>query len=217
MYVPGHAALAPLGRAKAALLAAGERAVLSHVSAALVWGILPGPAADDEVHVTIVGLGRLSRPGLLMHRTAALHRADVRRIEGLLVTAPARTLLDLAAIRDLRLEAAASEAHAKRLLSAGEPMPEMNARLEHLEVDAVWRAQRLALEVDSFAYHGHRAAFERDRAKTMALERAGWRVLRVTSTQLKDEPFVVVAHLARMLERGLTADPARPLSSRFQG
>ena len=56
---------------------------------------------------------------------------------------------------------------------AGLPRPQTNVRLAGHEVDAVWRAQRLVVEVDGHAFHGSRAAFERDRRRDADLLAAG--------------------------------------------
>jgi hypothetical protein len=37
-------------------------------------------------------------------------------------------------------------------------------------VDAVWPAQQLIVELDGYAFHGTRAAFERDRARDAELQ-----------------------------------------------
>jgi very-short-patch-repair endonuclease len=79
------------------------------------------------------------------------------------------------------------------------PAPETNAYLHHLEVDFLWPQQRLVVEVDGFAYHSDRAAFERDRERDAALVAAGFRVIRVTWRQLVDQPLVVVARIASAL------------------
>ncbi|MGI8904256.1 MAG: endonuclease domain-containing protein [Solirubrobacteraceae bacterium] len=68
------------------------------------------------------------------------------------------------------------------------------------EVDFLWPRQRLVVEVDGFALHGHRGAFERDRRKDMAFVAAGQRVIRVTWRQIVEDPFAVVAGLARALD-----------------
>jgi very-short-patch-repair endonuclease len=95
-----------------------------------------------------------------------------------------------------------AERRMRKLMRAARlPVPVANARVAGRSVDFVWRQQRLVVEVDSYQYHGHRAAFERDRRKDVALRAAGYRVVRITWWQLRDEPFVVVAHIARMLER----------------
>jgi very-short-patch-repair endonuclease len=76
---------------------------------------------------------------------------------------------------------------------SGLPPPETNTRIAGHEVDAVWRARRLVVEVDGYAYHGTRAAFERDRRRDADLQAAGLRVLRITWRRLQDEPLAVVA------------------------
>jgi very-short-patch-repair endonuclease len=79
------------------------------------------------------------------------------------------------------------------------PTPLVNARIGRYEVDFLWRAERLAVEVDGYAYHSNRRAFERDRAKDAALAASGHTVLRVTWRQLTRAPETVVARLAAAL------------------
>jgi very-short-patch-repair endonuclease len=86
--------------------------------------------------------------------------------------------------------------------ASGLPRPVTNARVARYEVDALWPEERLVVEVDGFAYHGGRGAFERDRRKDADLLAAGHRVLRVTWRQLADEPHAVVARVASALATG---------------
>jgi very-short-patch-repair endonuclease len=72
-------------------------------------------------------------------------------------------------------------------------------RVGRYEVDLLWRESSLIVEVDGYAYHSSRAAFERDRARDAELQAAGWRVLRVTWRQIVEEPEAVVARLAALL------------------
>jgi very-short-patch-repair endonuclease len=83
--------------------------------------------------------------------------------------------------------------------SAGLPAPETNVRIAGHEVDLVWRDAKLIVEVDGYAYHSSRAAFERDRVRDADLMQAGYRVLRVTWLQLTRTPRAVVARLATLL------------------
>ncbi len=80
------------------------------------------------------------------------------------------------------------------------PTPEANARVLGHEVDLLWRAEKLVVEMDGWAFHGHRAAFERDRDRDQRLIAAGYRVIRITWRQLEREPFVVVARIAQALQ-----------------
>jgi very-short-patch-repair endonuclease len=97
-----------------------------------------------------------------------------------------------------------TRAESERLLlrivdGAGLPRPQTNARIAGWEVDAMWRAHRVALEVDGGTTHGHRFALERDHRRDLAVQAAGWRTVRVTWRQLGEEPLRVAAHLARVL------------------
>lgn len=94
VYAVGHAAVTAEGRAFAAVLACGPGAVLSHWSAAWLWGLLRRP--PDRAQVTAAG-DRQHRPGIRVHRVKGLHPHDVRRHQRIPVTSVARTLLDIAA------------------------------------------------------------------------------------------------------------------------
>jgi hypothetical protein len=109
VYAVGHTGLTPQGRWLGAVLACGEGAVLSHASAAALWG-LPWPRRR-RVDVTVPGRGgRATRRGLAIHR-APLAGGDVLSREGIPVTSPSRTLVDLADYGDRRrLERAVDEA-----------------------------------------------------------------------------------------------------------
>ena len=94
------------------------------------------------------------------------------------------------------------ERRLRRLLrDARLPQPKVNVRLAGYEVDFLWPEQRVVLELDTYTFHGDRRAFERDRRKTMVLEDAGYHVIRITRRQLLEEPYLVVAHIARALDR----------------
>jgi elongation factor P len=100
VYAVGHANLTLEGRFLAAVKACGPGAVLSHYSAAALWGFL---AWDDRYpEVTVVGASRNVLQGIRVHRTAAFHRDDLARHRGIPLTSPARTLVDLAARLDPR-------------------------------------------------------------------------------------------------------------------
>jgi very-short-patch-repair endonuclease len=70
----------------------------------------------------------------------------------------------------------------------GLPDPEVNVHLHGYEVDFLWREQRRVVEVDGYAYHSARGAFERDRRKDVDLELAGFPVTRFTHDQVVYEP-----------------------------
>jgi hypothetical protein len=83
------------------------------------------------------------------------------------------------------------ERRALRLIAqAGLPAPEVNARLHGYEVDLLWRADRLVVELDGREHHEH--AFERDRRRDADLLSRGWRTLRLTWRQVVNNPAWIV-------------------------
>ncbi|HEX2102988.1 MAG TPA: hypothetical protein VHF51_05015 [Solirubrobacteraceae bacterium] len=208
VFAVGHRGLRREGWWLAAVLAAGPGAVLSHRSAAALWGIW-----DDRATVDVTVERRCRRPWIDAHRTT-LPEDEVTLERGIPVTTPARTLLDLAEqLAAHRLERAVHEAEYRRLTSPlsldalltrhqgrrgtaalkaiverGKigatmtkselearflsmldrhdlPRPLVNHRIGRYEVDAIWPAQRLIVELDGRQAHATISAFERDRAR----------------------------------------------------
>jgi very-short-patch-repair endonuclease len=91
VYAVGHVPALPHDRAYGALLACGPKSVLSHGSAATLYGIYR--RWDMPFEVTVPTKRR--RRGIRIHR-AKLTRRDISIPEGIRVTSPARTLLDMA-------------------------------------------------------------------------------------------------------------------------
>ena len=117
VYSVGHSTAQPLGRETAALLAVGPKAVLSHQSAAFVWGIVPAPPDDVPVDVLVPARHVRRRLGIVAHRTTRLDRSEARICQGLPVTSPARTLRDIAGTGTMReLERAVDEALVRRIV-----------------------------------------------------------------------------------------------------
>ena len=73
------------------------------------------------------------------------------------------------------------------------PRPTVNGRLHGYEADFAWAD--LVVEVDGFAFHRTRRAFERDRARDAVLAAAGVRTLRFTAEQVERRPGEVLAAL----------------------
>jgi very-short-patch-repair endonuclease len=222
VYLAAPAAL-PWTAEMAALLTCGvERSGLSRLTAVAVYGLRTKPSIVD---IDVDGNVR-SRKGIRVHRTTNL---EVTVHKGLRVTTLTRTLEDLAPRLETReLDRLVQEAHAQNLTllpsrrlrtldheeitrSEGErrlhaliakaclPRAKRNARVGHYEVDALWPEHRLIVEVDGYAFHSSRPAFERDRAKDAHLTAMGYRVIRVTWRQLTHAPEVVIARLAAAL------------------
>lgn len=245
VYMLGAGNLDRYGRWLAAALAYGDSAVLSHASAAALWGLRRNPRTVDVTS----DRGRAGRSGIRLHRSRIAPDETTRR-NRIPVTTVGRVLLDLADALDaddlrgcweeadrlglLRLdeialvcERAAGRRGVTRLtefLSEARlpsstrspledrfvhfcverkvPMPVTNALVLGHEVDALWPEQRLIVELDGFAFHGHRSAFERDRARDFSLAVAGYRVVRLTHRRLDREPMEVAAELRRLLPGG---------------
>lgn len=84
----------------------------------------------------------------------------------------------------------------------GFPWPAFNTLVHGVDVDAVWPEYRLIIELDSYEFHGKaRKPFEEDRAKSNALQLAGYRVIRVTSRML-DRPEELRVQLAELFASG---------------
>jgi hypothetical protein len=95
--------------------------------------------------------------------------------------------------------------------STGLPRPATNVWLHiagrWIEADCAWPHQRLIVELDGRATHDTDTAFESDRARDRAATAAGWRVIRITWRQLRDEPSTI----ARDLRAALTLEPVANL------
>ena len=228
----------------AAVLACGPGAVLSHVSAAALWGL--HAASIGPVDVTVVG-NRGDRPGIRAHRVDRLAQGDRTVREGVPITTPGRTLVDLAGVLATR-ELEQAVAHAERaglveretlrtsmarrgghrgtralrallgapggpaltrsaaeakllalVREAGLPAPECNVSVGRYEIDFLWRAAGLAVEVDGFRYHGSRLHFESDRRKDADLVAAGLTVVRLSWRQVTQEAMATAVRLGQAL------------------
>lgn len=248
VYAVGHLRVSRRGRWIAAVLACGPRAVLSHESAACLWG-LQGDRPLVDVNANCGRQGELRREGVRLHR-CKLRREECAEEDRIWVTSVARTLFDLAeSIPYERLKHAAEEADRLKRLRLSElevvvergrgrralkpirrllselraptttrspleerfhdfceahrlPPPATNVHVLGHEVDALWPGAKLVVELDSWEFHSHRDAFQRDR--TLDSERlvAGYRTVRVTHDRLDHEADKLLAELRALLETG---------------
>ena len=133
VYAVGHRALTWHAHGHAALLAVGEESGLSHASAAIAYRMArnEGPAFE----VTVRGRTPRSRPGLKVHTSSML---EIRIVDGLRVTTPARTLLDLAAREDITRPLA--EAQVLRIVTIAALRAELRRHPTHHGVASLARA-----------------------------------------------------------------------------
>jgi very-short-patch-repair endonuclease len=109
----------------AAVLACGPEAALSHRSAAELFEICPWLEYSTQVTVPA---GRNPRPGGVVVHRRRLEQSDLARREGIRLTNPLRTLLDLAAYLPLpQVEAATNEAARRDLVDLDLVGSELNA------------------------------------------------------------------------------------------
>jgi hypothetical protein len=253
VYAVGHRRISREGRWHAAVLACGTGAVLSHRSAAEALGLRWRSGIAIEVTRP-----RTFRPqsGLRCHR-AVLRADEVGEVDGIPVTSPFRTALDVAALGDpSEVEHALHEIQVRGMTDAvsldallgrhsghrgaallrrvraskapigvprnvferafvafldeyGLPRPAMNATLalrgRFYEIDALWRLERLAAELDGREVHGTGDSFESDRQRDRILLAEGWRTTRITWLQLRDQRPALAADLRLCLARPGTA------------
>lgn len=115
VYALGRPELTRHGRWMAAVLSCGAEAALSHASAAALCGIRAQEGGEIEISVPDCVARR--RPGIVVHRRAMLKTGDITRHDGIPVTGPVLTLVDLATrLRRDQLEAAVNEADKRRLI-----------------------------------------------------------------------------------------------------
>jgi len=259
VYAVGHAHLRREGHWLAAVLAVGDRAVLSHRDAAALHELRPSSRPRIEVSTP---KERKSTAKIDVYSRRLLDARDVTTVDGIRVTTISRTLVDLAEVVALdgltkvcgeaerqhkldvkgieeaierlrgrrgpsiaRLRAALTDlkhhgptltrSHLENrflsLLDAhGLPRPATNAYVAGYEFDAVWRTERLAVELDGWRDHKTRRAFQRDRTKGNAIQAAGYALLRFTHPDVMRRPQEVAAHIAAQLSpAGESARPPR--------
>ena len=236
VYAVGHRQHTPPAVAVAAVLACGPGAVLSHDSAAALWGVRPWPQRPE---VTCALERR--RPGIRTHRTSTLKSNEVRRHHNIRVTSPTRTVLDIQgrltdaqlirAVNDLRLSGHVRPAELRRLLAAsprakrlidpeqaptrsdmedrflafalrhGLPRPRFNVELWGFEVDALFEAEKVIVELDSWTHHKDHDQFESDRERDAIAAEHGYLTVRVTWARLTTRGADEAARLHKTLER----------------
>jgi very-short-patch-repair endonuclease len=217
VYAVGHEALGDRGHMIAGLLAAGPGATLSHWTAAYLWKLLPSML--QFIHVTLSDRRPRRRDGLVVHHAT---RLDCTTHQRLPVTTPLQTIAQLAPGERDRARAEAlvlkliprtadDDAEPTRselerallpaLRKAKLPAPLVNHHVLGREVDFYWPDHSLIVETDGWGTHGHRRAFEDDRARDAMLQAHGYTVVRFTWRQVLHETLLVTVRIAQLLTR----------------
>ncbi len=113
VYAVGHARVTRHGRCLAAVLSCRDGALLSHRSAAWLWGLMRRFALPLEV---TAASPRRTRDGITIHSAEALTHDDRALVDGIPVTGIPRTLLDFAAADPSYLNIALDNAHSLGLI-----------------------------------------------------------------------------------------------------
>ncbi len=87
--------------------------------------------------------------------------------------------------------------------AAGIPLPELNVIVAGVTVDALWREQRLVIELDGAGNHGTPAQIDRDRRNELRLRQAGLLVLRYSSAQIRQQTDLVVPDVLAAYDRNV--------------
>jgi very-short-patch-repair endonuclease len=77
--------------------------------------------------------------------------------------------------------------------------PQTNVLVDGDEVDALWPDARLIVELDSWEFHHHRAAFEKDRDRDVDHLLASYRTIRITHRRLDQEPDRLAGQIRALL------------------
>ncbi len=117
VYAVGHIGLTQEGRWLAAVKACGAGALLSHHSAAMLYGVLDHD--DRRPDVLVAETRGRTIQGIRVHRARSLDPIDAWRHRGIPVTTIERAILDMAATAtDRTVRRVMSRAQAKRLTNA---------------------------------------------------------------------------------------------------
>lgn len=223
--LPPHL-LKPEGRWLAAVRAIGPGAGLAWPHAGALFDLQSPPSGP--VHIAVPGNGgKRRRQDIVVHRCPSLAPGEIVIHRGIPVTCPRRTLLDAKrAVSPERFDALLRKAEKlqlntgklgdiedidsntfeRRLLDLcrrhGIPRPDTQQVIGPYTVDFLWPDAGLIVETDGWEDHGTRGRFESDRARDAWLLTQGYRVVRFTWRQLRDDPRTVVTTLRALLGIG---------------
>ena len=235
----------------AAVLGLAGRAVVSHQSAAHLWGLISQP---ETLHVT-TSTSRWRPKSFHVHRSMDLAIEHTTSLRGIPTTTPARTVVDLGGsaprlaigafnqvLRDrmvtlVEFESLLDEIGRQGRAGVGVVRKLVEERALWMDVnesvledefrriidrallpiptsqyeirddrgmfigraDFAYLDRRLVIELDGYRFHSDPDAFARDRSRQNRMHMAGYRVLRYTAKDLRQNPERVVADLVGSL------------------
>jgi very-short-patch-repair endonuclease len=144
VYAVGHGRISRNGRWMAAVLASGPDAALSHGSAMALWGMRESRGPVEVLRKA--GGPRYRRQGIRLHQTRSLPDDHITLEQGIPVTTPERTLLDMAARLDAKQQERALVAGDKNGCLCWPLLQRMVARGRGKK--GIGRLRRIAMEVD---------------------------------------------------------------------
>ena len=119
VYAVGLPTLTGRGHWMAAVIACGPTAVLSHRSAAGLWGLRSDNRQKSDI--SLPSPSARAKPAIEVHRSVTLNAADTTLVDGIPCTSLARTLVDLGDVVDRRaVERAVEQAEVLRLFDLTE-------------------------------------------------------------------------------------------------
>jgi very-short-patch-repair endonuclease len=211
VYAVGTPETSRKGQWMGAVLSCGPEALLSHRSAAALWGLLRPERANagrgEEIDIVVPEGTSRNRPGVRVRRRSGLQARDRREVDGIPVTDPASTLVDLASCavdwevegainaadrlglvdpETLRAEIASSPrrhgiARMRRLLG-GEPLSDTGLERRFL---AIVCRTHLPMPETQANLNGYRVDFFWPRLG-LVVEADGWRYHRTAGEQATD-------------------------------
>lgn len=199
VYVAASRGVDDVQRACAAVLGAGDSAILSHMSAIALHDLAPWPL---HVHLTVPHGRHRRLDGVRWHQSRVLGDDDRTIVRGIRATTVERSLLDAATQADpkltgnlvdecVRLGKSDIVSIAAKALEVrpdgrfgGSKLRSVLAHAPPVEapdrLDFAFPHVRLDVECDGAAYHAGPLSQARDRSRDEALRACGWRVLRFT-------------------------------------
>jgi very-short-patch-repair endonuclease len=138
VYLVGHDAEPPWSREYAALLYCAPRAMLSRRTAAHIrdWPVRRPP----DVEIALVGRHLRSRGGLRIHRLNEILPAELHHHEGMPITSPSLTLLDLGGVAgEAALARCLNEARVQGAVGDGELHATLRAHPNRRGARALWK------------------------------------------------------------------------------